>query len=167
MRAVDEVLERNRAYAATFTDTDAPRAPNLPLVVLGCIDARAQPARFLGLGVGDAHVVRNAGGRATDDAVRSIIVSTQVLGTRECMVVHHTDCGMEAVTNEEIRRTVQAEAGADADGIDFMPFADLEASVREDVRAIRANPLLPADLEVTGWVYDVRSGRLDAVEASD
>ena len=164
MRAVEEVLELNRAYAATFADTDAPRFPNLPLVVLSCIDARVQPTRFLGLGVGDAHVVRNAGGRATDDALRSIIVSTQLLGTRECMVVHHTDCGMQAVTNDEVRRKLEAETGASADDIDFLPFADLETSVRDDVRAIRANALLPTDLEVTGWVYDVRSGRLDAVE---
>jgi len=114
MRAVDEVIERNRAYAAGFTDGDAPMSPRLPLVVLTCMDARVQPARFLGLGIGDAHVVRNAGGRATDDALRSIIISTQLLGTRECMVVHHTDCGMRTFTNDDVRRKLEAETGAGA-----------------------------------------------------
>jgi carbonic anhydrase len=167
MSAVDDVLERNRAYASAFGHGDAPRSPNLPLVVLTCLDARAQPARFLGLGVGDAHVVRNAGGRATDDAIRSIIVSTQLLGTRECMVIHHTDCGMGTFTNEEVRARLQAETGASADDIDFFPFTDLEASTRDDVRAIRANPLMPKDLDVSGWIYDVRTGRLNEVPVPD
>jgi carbonic anhydrase len=167
MRAVDDVLGRNRAHAAGFVDGDAPTSPNLPLVVLTCMDGRVQPARFLGLGVGDAHVVRNAGGRASDDALRSIIVSTQLLGTRECMVIHHTDCGMRTFTNDDVRRKLKAETGASADDIDFMPFTDVEASARADVRTIRANPLLPKDLEVTAWVYDVRSGTLDEVEVLD
>ena len=167
MRAVDEVLERNRDYAASFTDADAPRSPSLPLVVLSCIDARVQPARFLGLGVGEAHVVRNAGGRASDDALRSIIVSTQLLGTRECMVVHHTDCGMQTFTNDEVREKLEAETGASADDVDFMPFTDLESSVQADVRVIRANPLLPPEVEVTGWIYDVRTGGLAEVATPD
>jgi carbonic anhydrase len=163
MSAVDEVLDRNRAYAAAFADADAPRAPALPLVVVTCLDARVQPARFLGLGVGDAHVIRNAGGRCTDDTLRSLIVSTQLLGTRECMVIHHTDCGLESFTNDEIRTKVAAESGSSADGIDFMAFTDPTASTRADVRAIRANPLLPDDLEVSAWIYDVRTGALKAV----
>jgi carbonic anhydrase len=167
MSAVDEVLERNRDYAAAFAQGDAPRAPTLPLVVLTCIDARSQPARFLGLGVGEAHVVRNAGGRATDDALRSIIVSTQLLGTRECMVIHHTDCGMETFTNEGFRARLKAETGASADDLDFMPFTDLEASAQDDVRTIRANPLMPRDLEVSAWIYDVRTGTLTEVPVPD
>ena len=167
MGAVDEVIGRNRTYAEGFTDADAPLAPNLPLVVLTCIDARVQPARFLGLGVGDAHVIRNAGGRATDDALRSIIISTQLLGTRECMVIHHTGCGMRTFTNDDVRAKLKAETGASADDIDFMPFTDLEASARNDVRTIRANPLLPTDLEVTAWVYDVTTGRVDEVKVPD
>jgi carbonic anhydrase len=167
MSAVDEVIERNRDYAAGFTHGDAPISPNLPLVVLTCIDGRVQPARFLGLGVGDAHVVRNAGGRASDDALRSIIISSQLLGTRECMVVHHTDCGMQAFTNDEVRAKLKASTGASADDIDFMPFADAGASAEDDVRAIRANPLLPKDFDVTGWVYDVHTGRLDEVKVLD
>jgi carbonic anhydrase len=166
MRAVDEVLERNRTFAGNFTDGRAPRSPNLPLVVVTCIDARVQPARFLGLGVGDAHVIRNAGGRATDDALRSLIVSTRLLGTRECMVVHHTDCGMQT-TNEDMRRKLEAEIGESAADIDLMPFADLEGSVQADVGVIRADPRLAEDLEVSGWIYDVRTGRLDEVSVPD
>jgi carbonic anhydrase len=164
MRAVDEVIRRNRAFAAGFTNGDAQRLPNLPLVILTCIDARVQPSRFLGLDVGDAHVVRNAGGRASDDALRSIVISTQLLGTRECMVIHHTDCGMGSVSNDDIRRTLKAATGASADDIDFLPFTDVEVSARDDVRTIRANPLLPEDLGVTAWVYDVHTGRLDEVK---
>jgi len=167
MRALDEVLERNRSFAAVFTEGDAPGLPKLPLVVLTCMDGRVQPARFLGLGVGDAHVVRNAGGRATDDALRSIIVSTQLLGTRECMVIHHTDCGMQTFTNDDVHRKLAAETGASADDIDFMPFTDLAASAQVDARTIRGNPLLPTNLGVTAWIYDVASGSLDEVTVPD
>ena len=167
MRAVDEVIARNRRYADGFTEGGAQVPPNLPLVVLTCIDARVQPARFLGLGVGDAHEVRNAGGRASDDALRSIIISTQLLGTRECMVIHHTDCGMGTFTNDDVRAKLKAATGASADDVDFMPFTDLEASARDDVRTIRAHPLLPTDLEVTAWVYDVTTGTVDEVKVPD
>jgi carbonic anhydrase len=167
MSAVGVVLERNKAYAKGFTEGDAQLPPNMPLVVLTCIDGRVQPARFLGLRVGDAHVVRNAGGRATDDALRSIIISTQLLGTHECMVIHHTDCGMLTFTNDDVRAKLKAETGASADDIDFMPFTDVEASAINDVRTIRANPLLPKDLEVTAWVYDVKTGGVDEVKVPD
>jgi len=167
MSAVDEVLERNRVYAEGFTEGGTQLATKLPLVVLTCIDARVQPSRFLGLGVGDAHVIRNAGARVTDDALRSIIISTQLLGTRECMVIHHTDCGMLTFTNDEVRAKLKAETGASADDIDFMPFTDIEASARNDIRTLRANPLLPTDLEVSAWLYDVATGRLDEVKVPD
>ncbi|HJX08773.1 MAG TPA: carbonic anhydrase [Actinomycetota bacterium] len=165
MTAVDEVLDRNRTYAGAFSDGDAPARPTLRLAVLTCIDGRVQPARFLRLGAGEAHVIRNAGGRCTDDALRSLIVSTRLLGTRECMVIHHTDCGMQTFTNEEVRTKLKSETGASADDIDFMPFTDLAASARVDVRTIRGNPLLPDDLDVTAWIYDVRTGTLERVAA--
>ena len=165
MRAVDVVLERNRTFAAAFAHGDAPSSPSLGLAVLTCMDGRVQPARFLELGVAEAHVLRNAGGRATDDALRSIIVSTQLLGTRACMVIHHTDCGMQTFTNDAVRARLEADTGANADHIDFLPFTDLEESVRADVGTIRESPLLPDDLDVTGWVYDVRTGRLTEVTA--
>jgi carbonic anhydrase len=158
--SVDEVLEANGGYAQRFDAGGAPLSPAKPLVVLTCIDARLHPEAFLGLGIGDAHVVRNAGGRASDDALRSIVISTQLLGTRECMVIHHTDCGMLTFTNEAAREML----GPAAAEVDFMPFTDVEQSTRDDVATIRANPLMPDDLAVSGWVYDVTTGRLSAVE---
>jgi carbonic anhydrase len=157
------VLEANARFAETFDKGDAQLPPNLPLAVLTCIDARLHPASFLGLEIGDAHVIRNAGGRATDDALRSLIVSSQLLGTREFMVIHHTDCGMLTFTNEDIWSKLQTETGTNAEAIDFMPFSDVEESLKEDVKTIRENPFLPKDDEVTGWVYDVKTGRLREV----
>jgi carbonic anhydrase len=156
--SVDEAIEGNHAYADGFDKGNAPQSPKKRLVVLTCIDARLHPERFLGLEIGDAHVIRNAGGRASDDALRSLIISSQLLGTRECMVIHHTDCGM-LTTNDELRATL----GPAAADIDFMPFSDVEKSTIEDVETIRANPLMPADLQVSGWLYDVRDGSLRAV----
>jgi len=135
--------------------------PNKALVILTCMDARVRPEVFLGLELGDAHVIRNAGGRASDDAIRSIIISAQLLGTRECRVIHHTDCGMATFTNEDLRSTLETETGASATAIDFLPFSDMEASTRDDAHTIRANPFLPPDFEVTAWVYDVHTGRLE------
>jgi carbonic anhydrase len=158
--SADEALEGNRAFAEGFDKSDAQLPPNKPLVVLTCIDARLHPEEFLALGIGDAHVVRNAGGRASDDAIRSIAISSQLLGTRECMVIHHTDCGMLTFTNEAARDML----GPAAADVDFMPFTDVEQSTRDDVATIRANPLMPTDLEVTGWAYDVKTGRVTAVD---
>jgi carbonic anhydrase len=160
----EQVLVANARFAESFDKGDAQLPPVLPLVVLTCIDARLHPAKFLGLEIGDGHVVRNAGGRASDDALRSLIISTQLLGTRQIMVIHHTDCGMLTFTNEDVWKKLESETGKDASSIDFMPFADVEASVREDVATIRANPLLPDDVEVSGWVYDTSTGRLREVK---
>ena len=160
MSSVDEVLEANRAYAERFDAGGAPTSPRKPLVVLTCIDGRLHPETFLGLAIGDAHVVRNAGGRASDDALRSIAISTQLLGTRECMVIHHTECGMSTFTNDSAREIFGPAAAA----VDFMPFTDVEQSTRDDVATIRASALMPADLTVSGWVYDVKTGALSSVE---
>jgi carbonic anhydrase len=160
MPSTERLLEANERFAASFDRGDAQLPPNLPVAVLTCIDARLHPVSFLGLQIGDAHVIRNAGGRATDDALRSLIISSQLLGTREFMVIHHTDCGMLTFTNQDIWAKLEAETGTDASAIDFMPFSDVEASLEADVGTIRANPFLPKDVEVTGWVYDVQTGRL-------
>ncbi len=127
------------------------------------MDARLHPAKFLGLEIGDAHVIRNAGGRASDDAVRSLIISSQLLGTREFAVIHHTDCGMLTFTNDDLRSKL-ADAG-DASGIDFLSFADNEASVREDVEKIKSSPFIPDDIPVSGYIYDVETGQLRTVVA--
>ena len=164
MPVPEQVLEANARFAESFDKGDAQLPPTLPLVVLTCIDARLHPARLLGLEIGDGHVVRNAGGRASDDALRSLIISTQLLGTRQIMVIHHTDCGMLTFKNEDIWAKLEADTGKDASSIDFLPFADVEASVSEDVDTIRSNPFLPPDVEVTGWVYDTSTGRLREVK---
>jgi carbonic anhydrase len=159
-----EVQAANERYAAGFTKGDLPMPPGRKLAVLACMDARLDPARVLGLEEGDAHVIRNAGGRASPDALRSLIISYKLLGTREFLVIHHTDCGMLTFSNEQIRDMLAADPGADASSIDFLPFGDLEGSVREDVATVRSSPLIPNDIPVTGFVYDVRSGRLERVD---
>ena len=159
----DEILAANDQYAASFAKGDLASPPRRRFAVLTCMDARLDPAKALGLEEGDAHVIRNAGGRASDDALRSLVISQQLLGTREVLVVHHTDCGMATFTNEQLRDKLKQELGADASGIDFLPFSDLEESVRQDVATITSSPLIPNDIVVRGFVYDVRSGRLREV----
>jgi carbonic anhydrase len=154
MSVVDECLQANERYAAGFAKGDLPMPPARRFAVVTCMDARLDPARFLGLEEGDAHVIRNAGGLVTDDAYRSLLLSHHLLGTQEVLVVAHTDCGMLTFTNEQARERI----GAD---LDFLPFSDLEESVRRSVERVRSSPLLPD--AVTGWVYDVRSGRLRQV----
>ncbi len=163
MSELPAVLEANERYAAGFAKGDLPMPPARRLAVLTCMDARIDPAKALGLAAGDAHVVRNAGGRASDDALRSLVISQQLLGTREVIVLHHTDCGMLTFTNDQLSDKLREAFGVDTAGTDFLPFADLEQSVRDDVAAIRASPLVPDDVAVRGFVYDVRSGRLREV----
>ncbi len=160
MPVVDELLAANQRFAQRFTQGDLPTLPARQLAVLTCMDARLHPETFLGLAIGDAHVIRNAGGRASDDALRSLIISSRLLGTRAVVVIHHTDCGMLTFTNEEIRDQIRQNLGADASHVDFLPLTDLETSVRSDMEAIRSSPLLPPDITVRGFVYDVQSGRL-------
>ena len=163
MAVVPELLAANARYAAGFDKGDLPMPPGRRVAILTCMDARLDPAKALGLAEGDAHVLRNAGGRASDDALRSLAISQQLLGTREVVVIHHTDCGMQTFTNADLRARLRTELGADAEGIDFLPFSDLEASVRQDVATIRESPLVPRDVVVSGFVYDVRTGRLHEV----
>ena len=131
--------------------------------IVTCMDARLHPSKFLGLGLGDAHVIRNAGGRASDDAVRSLIISSRLLGTNEFAVIHHTDCGMLTFSNDDLRGKLADETGADASGIDFLPFPDLEQSVRDDVATIKASPFIDKDISVSGFVYDVKTGSLTRI----
>src|SRR6266436_4761313 len=143
MTATQEFLKANEAYAATFQKGDLPMPPARHVAILTCMDARLHPARFLGLQEGDAHVIRNAGGRASEDALRSLIISEQLLGTTEIVVIHHTDCGMLTFSNEDLRNKLQQELHANADNIDFLPFSNLEQSVRDDVTLLRNSPFIP------------------------
>ena len=163
MAILDKLLAANERYAAGFTKGHLPMPPGRQVSVLTCMDARLDPAKFLGLEEGDAHVIRNAGGRASEDAIRSLTISHKLLGTREFVVIHHTDCGMETFTNEQLREQLGRDLGADASTVEFLPFTDLDESVRQDVETIRSSPLIPQDIPVSGYVYDVRTGRLRAV----
>lgn len=163
MSIVDEFLQANNAYAAHFQKGDLPLPPARKVAVLACMDARLDPARILGLEEGDAHVIRNAGGRAPD-ALRSLVISEQLLGTNTIVILHHTDCGMLTFTEDTIHEKVKKELSADADHIAFLPFKDLEQSVRDDIAFLRSSPLIPQSIEIRGFIYDVRTGKLQAVE---
>jgi carbonic anhydrase len=163
MSVTDELVEANEKFAAGFDQGGLPMPPARHAAVLACMDARLHPAKFLGLEIGDAHVIRNAGGRASDDAIRSLIISQRLLGTNEVLVIHHTDCGMLTFTNDQLRDKLKSETGTDASGIDFLPFPDLEQSVRDDVKRIQDSPFVDKNVKVTGFVYDVNSGRLKKV----
>jgi len=158
----DEFVQVNQRYAASFTKGDLPVPPARHVAVVACMDARLDPAKFLGLQEGDAHVIRNAGGRAAD-AIRSLVISQQLLGTREVVVIHHTDCGMLTFTDDALRQKVEQDLGAHTE-MPFYTFTDLEQSVRDDVREIRTSPLLLKDIPVRGFIYDVKTGQLHEVK---
>ncbi|MCL6565796.1 MAG: carbonic anhydrase [Acidobacteriia bacterium] len=160
MTLFDQLLENNRRYAESFRLGELPIPPAKKLAVVTCIDARLTVEKLLGIETGDAHIIRNAGGLATDDALRSLILSTQVLGTRTVAVIQHTDCGMLKFSEAELQQRIQQATGQDTSGLRFLVFSDLEQSLAEQVRRIRSNPFLPRDLQVRGYIYDVRSGRL-------
>ncbi len=178
----DEVMTANADYAANFGDKgNLPMPPGRHFAILTCMDARLDPAKYAGLAEGDAHVIRNAGGRASDDAIRSLVISYKLLGTREWFVIHHTDCGMETFTDEIMRDLLASSlktASVDASGwhdsgegpgstegnyIDWLTIADNAKSVIEDVQRIKNHPLVPKEIPIYGYIYDVKSGRLEAV----
>ncbi len=178
-KILDEVLAANAEYSKTFGDKSRlAMPPARRFAVLTCMDARLDPAKFAGLSEGDAHVIRNAGGRASDDAIRSLVISYKLLGTREWFVIHHTDCGMETFTDDVMRELLASSletASLDAGGwrdtgagpgsaegkyIDWLTIEDNERSVVEDVQRIRRHPLVPSSIPICGYMYDTRSGRL-------
>jgi carbonic anhydrase len=178
-KVLNEVLAANAAYADSFgSKADLALPPARRFAILTCMDARLDPAKYAGLSEGDAHVIRNAGGRASDDAIRSLVISYKLLGTAEWFVIHHTDCGMEFFTDEVIRGLLAnsletAALGPDgfydvgtgpgsseAAYVDWLTIADQTGSVADDVHRIRNHPLVPAGIPIYGYVYDVRTGRL-------
>jgi len=163
MTIVQEFRQANEAYAAQFQKGNLPMPPARKVAVLACMDARLDPARMLGLEEGDAHVIRNAGGRAAD-ALRSLVISEQLLGTNTIVIIHHTDCGMLTFTNEQLHAKVKQDLHADADHIAFLPFNDLEQSVRDDIAFLRSSPLIPQSIEIAGFIYDVKNGKLLPVD---
>src|SRR6267154_2051248 len=176
---LNEVLSANKSYASAFGDKgELPLPPARHFAILTCMDARLDPSKFAGLAEGDAHVIRNAGGRATEDAIRSLVISYKLLGTREWFVIHHTDCGMEFFTNDLMRgllahnletaaltekgfQDVGKSPGSRAgEFIEWLTIRDQEQSVRDDVQRIREHPLVPKNVAIFGYIYDVKSGRL-------
>ncbi|KAJ5303278.1 hypothetical protein N7476_010077 [Penicillium atrosanguineum] len=158
MSVAKEVEVANAKYAASFTKGDLALPPQRKVAIVACMDARLDPARVLGLEEGDAHVIRNAGGRVTD-ALRSIIISQQLLGTREIIIVHHTDCGMLTFTDEVIRGKIRADLHQNVDHIAFLPFGDLKQSVLDDVKSLKESPLV-LDVPITGYLYEVETGKI-------
>jgi carbonic anhydrase len=182
---VDEVLKANRKYVSAFGEKGSLALPPARrFAILTCMDARMDPAKFAGLAEGDAHVIRNAGGRASDDAIRSLVISYKLLGTREFFVIHHTNCGMEFFTNEVIRglldhsletadltpsgfRDVGKGPGSRAgEFIEWLTIADPMQAVVDDVNRLRNHPLIPKWIPIYGYVYDVTSGELLEVEGA-
>ena len=163
MGQLTSVLEANQRFAESSDKSDLEIPPARNIAVLTCIDARIDPARALGFDIGDAHVIRNAGGRATDDAVRSLLISSWLLGTREFLVIHHTDCGTAKFTDGAVAEIIAERSGEDVSDLDFFTFRDLDQSVRDDVDRVRSLSQIPADATVSGHVYDVRTGTLREV----
>jgi carbonic anhydrase len=160
MSAVEELLRANAAYAAGFTKGDLDAAPRRRFAIVTCMDARLVPPAALGLQEGDAHVIRNAGAIVTDDVLRSLAISHWELGTQEVVVIAHTRCGLLSLDEDVLRGKI----GRGSTQVDFLPFRDLEASVREGVRRVRETPLLPGAIGAHGMIYDVETGRLRVVE---
>ncbi|TPQ24662.1 carbonic anhydrase [Methylomonas sp. EFPC3] len=174
----NEVLLANREYASSFDKGGLAMPPARQFAILTCMDARLDPAKYAGLAEGDAHVIRNAGGRASDDAIRSLVISYKLLGTKEWFVIHHTDCGMETFTNDimsDLLASSLKTASVDASGwhdsgdgpgstdgkyINWLTIKNQADSVLEDVKRIKAHSLVPSDIPVYGYVYDVKTGRL-------
>jgi carbonic anhydrase len=161
----ERMLANAEHYRDGFRHDDLTASPTRRIAVLTCMDARLDLFRLLGLQIGDAHIIRNAGGRATDDALRSLILSSNSLGTREIAVIHHTGCGLHGQTNEAIATQVEHMSGSRPD-IEFHAFTDLVASVGEDIARIRSSPFLPSDSTVWGAVYDVSDGSLTPIGAA-
>ena len=159
MPVVDEIREANLSYASEFEKGDLPMPPGRKFAVVTCMDARLDPARFLGLEEGDAHVIRNAGGLVNDETVRSLVISHHLLGTQEAVVIGHTDCGMLTFTNADLHEKL----GPESESIEFQPFPDVADRVRQSVETTRSHPLLPHSFAATGFVYDVRSGAIEPV----
>ena len=179
-RTLQEIIEANRAYAENFGDkARLVGAPRRRMAILTCMDARMDPARFSGLSEGDAHVIRNAGGRASDDAIRSLVVSCKLMGTTDWFVIHHSGCGMQSYTDEDIRHLLGLDDDHDHEegtkwhhikkssqtpaDIQWLTFSDLAQSIIEDVARIRGHPLVPASVAIYGYIYHIHHGTLEPV----
>ena len=162
MTAVDEILANNARFAAGFQAKGGHAQPALRVAVVACMDARIDTNQVLGLRPGDAHVIRNAGGVVTDDVIRSLVISQRLLGTREIMLIHHTDCGMTSFRDDELKAVIEAETGV-RPAFALEAFADVTQDVRQSIARLQASPFIPHQDRIRGFVYDCDSGRLAEV----
>jgi carbonic anhydrase len=164
MDPTDEAITANEEYARSFTLSDLPHLPARKLVVVACMDGRLALEQMLGLKVGDAHMIRNAGGIVTDDVLRSVIISHHLLGTEEIIIINHTDCGMLRFRDEELHSTLEQKTGATPEErVRFHAFDDLESNVHQQVQRVKSHPWIPPTISVRGFIYDVKTGRLREV----
>ena len=162
MSTTDDLLANNEAYVASFDKGDLPLPPARKLAVVACMDARLNLYGALGLGEGDAHLIRNAGGVVTDDAIRSLAISQRLLGTEEIILIHHTGCGMLTFTDDEFKRSIEEDTGIRPEWA-AEAFGDLDADVRQSIARIKASPFIPRKDAIRGFVYEVETGRLREV----
>jgi carbonic anhydrase len=162
MTVTDELLRNNAEFARSFSNGDLPMPPGKHLAVVACMDARLNVYALLGLREGEAHVIRNAGGVVSDDVLRSLVISQRLLGTREVVLVHHTDCGMLTFTDDAVKADIEADVGL-RPHFALEAFSDLERDIRQSIARIKASPFVPNKDAVRGFIYDVRSGALQEV----
>ncbi len=165
MSVTNELISKNESYARSFKKGDLPLPPAKHVAVLACMDARLDVHKILGLEEGEAHVIRNAGGVATDDAIRSLVISQRLLGTNEIILIHHTDCGMLTFKDDEVKGKIESEVGI-RPPFALEAFTNLDADVKQSIARIQASPFIPNKTSVRGFVYDVRTGRLNEVAAA-
>ena len=165
MSVTDEVVRNNDAYASSFKKGDLPLPPAKKLAVVACMDARLDVHKILGIQEGDAHVIRNAGGAVTDDAIRSLAISQRLLGTKEIILIHHADCGMLTFKDDDLRKQIEKETGV-RPAFALEAFGDLDEDVKQSIARIKASPFIPNKSSVRGFVYDVRTGKLNEVGAA-
>lgn len=163
MSVTDDLVRNNESYARKFDKGGLPMPPAKHVAVLACMDARLDVHKILGLEVGDAHIIRNAGGVATDDAIRSLVISQRLLGTKEVVLLHHTDCGMLTFNDDEVKKQIESETGIKPH-FALESFSSLEDDVRQSIARIQASPFIPNKSNVRGFIYDVKSGQLDEVK---
>src|ERR671934_705198 len=162
MTVTDELLQNNEGYAAAFDKGDLPLPPAKAVAVVACMDARLHVSKILGLEEGDAHIIRNAGGIVTDDEIRSLAISQRLLGTKEIILIHHTDCGMLTFKDDEFRHQIEDETGVRPEWA-AESFSDLDGDVRQNIARIKASPFIPHKDSVRGFVYEVTNGHLREV----
>ena len=164
MSYFDNFIKANQAYVNLHGRAHLPIKPKTKVAIITCMDSRLHVAPALGLALGDAHILRNAGGRVTEDMIRSLVISQQQLGTREVVVLHHTDCGAQTFENADFVADLEDRFQVDLQNQDFLPFKDVEESVRQDVALLKSSPLISEDIAIFGAVYDVDTGRISPVQ---